>query len=228
MRSREPGDRINAIALAPAVCCVAYRPRVRTSKSISFAARAVNDDDDREPRANGRTGDHRMLGRKQQRFFPNRASAEQKHRACQRLLGCAILLALSLTLPVILTLRGMGSPGSTNDLDTKNRINEPSLQQSTDMAGEVMGEVQGWDGVMKGIPSMPRSDVDIHVVFSTDCSPYQNYQSILLLHSAEVCKTRRLWPCRVYACMCRNGFPGALKRCHRQFVQLRPSLLYSR
>lgn len=43
-----------------------------------------------------------------------------------------------------------------------------------------------WGGIAKGIPAKPRSLQDIHIVFSTDCSPYQNYQSVLLFHSAEV------------------------------------------
>lgn len=46
--------------------------------------------------------------------------------------------------------------------------------------------VEGWGGIMQGIPSAPRSKHDIHVVFSTDCSAYQNYQSIILFNTAEV------------------------------------------
>jgi hypothetical protein len=39
-------------------------------------------------------------------------------------------------------------------------------------------------GVLPGIPSIPRSPDDIHIIFSTDCSGYQNWQSFLLFHSA--------------------------------------------
>ncbi|CAM9372253.1 unnamed protein product [Discosporangium mesarthrocarpum] len=42
-----------------------------------------------------------------------------------------------------------------------------------------------WQGVANGIPSQPRGKDDIHLVFSTDCTPYQNYQSLILFHSAE-------------------------------------------
>ena len=43
-----------------------------------------------------------------------------------------------------------------------------------------------WRGLADGIASAPASADDIHVVFSTDCSPFQNYQAIVLFHSAEV------------------------------------------
>ncbi|CAM9421906.1 unnamed protein product [Pylaiella littoralis] len=52
-------------------------------------------------------------------------------------------------------------------------------------AGAVPPQVV-WRGIASGIASRPESVHDIHVVFSTDCSPYQNYQSILLFQSAEM------------------------------------------
>lgn len=47
-----------------------------------------------------------------------------------------------------------------------------------------------WRGISPGIPSAPRSIDDLHVVFSTDCSAYQHFQSIVLFHSAEVRRRR--------------------------------------
>ncbi|CAM9267051.1 unnamed protein product, partial [Phaeothamnion confervicola] len=40
-------------------------------------------------------------------------------------------------------------------------------------------------GVVPDLPDAPRSKDDIHVVFSTDCSAYQDWQSFLLFHSAQ-------------------------------------------
>lgn len=68
----------------------------------------------------------------------------------------------------------------------------PGLAVPADLrAGAVPPQVL-WRGIASGIASRPESVHDIHVVFSTDCSPYQNYQSILLFQSAEV---RMYWMC---------------------------------
>lgn len=71
---------------------------------------------------------------------------------------------------------------------TKHDLHPPrdnSVKNEMSMGGPKPPE-DYWDGVMKEMPSKPRSELDIHVVFSTDCSPYQNFQSTLLFHSAEV------------------------------------------
>lgn len=47
-------------------------------------------------------------------------------------------------------------------------------------------EHDAWLGIAPGIATSPASVDDIHVVFSTDCSPYQTYQATLLFNSAEV------------------------------------------
>eukprot|EP00953_Heterococcus_sp_UTEX-ZZ885_P031522 16536-Heterococcus_DN1.PRE.3 len=39
-------------------------------------------------------------------------------------------------------------------------------------------------GIAPGIPAVPRNSDDVHVIFSTDCSEYQNWQSLLLFWSA--------------------------------------------
>jgi hypothetical protein len=39
-------------------------------------------------------------------------------------------------------------------------------------------------GVVEGLPAVPRNDDDIHIVFSTDCSGYQHWQSMLTSYSA--------------------------------------------
>jgi hypothetical protein len=39
-------------------------------------------------------------------------------------------------------------------------------------------------GVVEGLPSVPRNDDDIHIVFSTDCGGYQHWQSMLTSYSA--------------------------------------------
>lgn len=62
---------------------------------------------------------------------------------------------------------------------------EPGLAVPEDArASEV--SLQVWRGIGAGMASGPKSVDDIHVAFSTDCSPYQNFQSITLFHSAEV------------------------------------------
>lgn len=54
-----------------------------------------------------------------------------------------------------------------------------------------------WRGIYDGIASTPASAEDIHLVFSTDCSPYQNYQAILLFHSAEVSDAMAMLRCNL-------------------------------
>ncbi|CAN0035832.1 unnamed protein product [Pylaiella littoralis] len=62
---------------------------------------------------------------------------------------------------------------------------EPGLAVPEDArASEV--SLQVWRGIGAGMASGPKSVDDIHVAFSTDCSPYQNFQSITLFHSAEM------------------------------------------
>eukprot|EP00953_Heterococcus_sp_UTEX-ZZ885_P012189 6993-Heterococcus_DN1.PRE.1 len=55
------------------------------------------------------------------------------------------------------------------------RANVPA-EESTGDAGVV--------GVVEGLPSVPRNDDDIHIVFSTDCGGYQHWQSMLTSYSA--------------------------------------------
>lgn len=49
---------------------------------------------------------------------------------------------------------------------------------------EAQGEVQDVKGVVPDIPSVPRSDEDLHIIFSTECSDYQNWQSLLFFYGA--------------------------------------------
>lgn len=104
---------------------------------------------------------HRRMGTK-------RHSTVVQRRSCRRIVGYLGLLAAALALPVILTLRG-GGTRFVRDLPLKIPV-EPGV----------------WKGIAEDILSSPRSKHDIHIVFSTDCSLYQNYQSILLFNSAEV------------------------------------------
>ncbi|CAM9158118.1 unnamed protein product [Choristocarpus tenellus] len=62
----------------------------------------------------------------------------------------------------------------------------PSLRGNEEGA-DLLETKQGgvWGGLSEDIPARPRGEDDIHLIFSTDCSPYQNYQSLLLFHSAE-------------------------------------------
>lgn len=157
-----------------------------------------------------------MHRRKQPRLSPDRTSVQQGHlTCCYRSQRYVSLLALSLALFAVLTLRRTGSRAGTKTVDITNQGNSLSWPQSEDITkeGVARGEWNADDGIpsvpwsepqsedaaeealdreieskgtVKGIPSVPRSEMDIHVVFSTDCSPYQNYQSMLLFHSAEV------------------------------------------
>lgn len=176
-----------------------------------------------------------MNQRKQPRELPDRTSVQQGHRRTYyRSLRYVSLLALGLALLVVLSLRRAGSRAGTNTLDTNqgksfswpqsehtakeavgwgewNAVDGiPSVPwsepQSEDVVEEAVDRVTEWNGTAEGIPSVPRSEVDIHVVFSTDCSPYQNYQSMLLFHSAEVrlhrsCLYRVFATARMLSCM---------------------------
>lgn len=117
------------------------------------------------------------------------------------------MIVLSLALPAALTLRGNHRPlppsntppsanmsgGATIGGDGGgDGAHETGMSSAQPRWGGVdvkdLGAVSPlvWRGIEDGIPSTPSSEDDIHVVFSTDCSPYQNYQSIVLFHSAEV------------------------------------------
>ncbi|CAB1116688.1 unnamed protein product [Ectocarpus sp. CCAP 1310/34] len=74
---------------------------------------------------------------------------------------------ISLALPAALTFR----PSATRRGGGKRKANV---------------DHDAWLGIAPGIAAKPASADDIHVVFSTDCSPYQNYQAIMLFHSAEM------------------------------------------
>lgn len=74
---------------------------------------------------------------------------------------------ISLALPAALTFR----PSATRRGGGKRKANV---------------DHDAWLGIAPGIAAKPASADDIHVVFSTDCSPYQNYQATMLFHSAEV------------------------------------------
>lgn len=133
------------------------------------------------------------------------ASLANGRSSARRYLLYGAMIVLSLALPAALTLRGNQSPTVPSS---------PSPSAGFDGAGTAGGgggvqeggvpstrpregrDVQDsrftavsplvWRGIADGIASTPTSADDIHVVFSTDCSPYQNYQAILLFHSAEV------------------------------------------
>lgn len=93
---------------------------------------------------------------------------------------------LSLAVPLALTLLGNHRPAPAPsafvaeevERTDKNEV-KPAVELST-----ISPLV--WRGIGNGIPAVPVSPDDLHVVFSTDCSPYQNYQAIMLFHSAEV------------------------------------------
>lgn len=106
----------------------------------------------------------------------------------QRYLFYAALVVLSLAFPAALTLVGRRPPPSSPLTVAKPR--EDSWSTARD-DGEMLADAEDvspmiWRGIAEGIPPTPRSAEDIHVVFSTDCSPYQNYQAIMLFNSAEV------------------------------------------
>lgn len=112
----------------------------------------------------------------------------------RRYLFYAALVLLSLALPAILTLRGTRQAlvglerGDGGDSSPASPVVPSKPTTFSEVPPPKAGPVSPsrWQGIAEGIPSSPRSVDDIHLVFSTDCSPYQNYQSILLFHSAEV------------------------------------------
>lgn len=140
--------------------------------------------------------------RRRSRLEANLANGRSSAR---RYLLYGAMIVLSLALPAALTLRGNHRPVSSNPSPSAG------FDGSAEIGGGGGGGVHGggassaqprwegrdvqdlgtvsplvWRGIADGIPSTPASTDDIHVVFSTDCSPYQNYQAILLFHSAEV------------------------------------------
>lgn len=96
---------------------------------------------------------------------------------------------LSLVVPAALTLLGSHPPPPAppvlTEVDRKDRDEDKVAADLEEISPLV------WRGIGDGIPAVPASQDDLHVVFSTDCSPYQNYQAIMLFHSAEVCSLLR-------------------------------------
>lgn len=108
---------------------------------------------------------------------------------------------LSLALPAALTLRGNRpsppKPEPSARIDSGATIGGGDRAHGSEISTQPrwkgrdvqdLGAISPlvWGGIGDGIAATPASADDIHVVFSTDCSPYQNYQAILLFHSAEV------------------------------------------
>lgn len=170
----------------------------------------------------------RRPGRRQQHILPSRRASSgmrrrsrlEAHRGGERPLWkryllYAVLVSLSLALPAALTLRGTtrirggtatsadtsgtGRPSSGGGDDDRVRATtreEPALVGTLADTGAVSPLI--WKGIAQGIPPTPRSEYDIHLVFSTDCSAYQNYQSIMLFNSAEV---KHFLPCVCVSCL---------------------------
>ncbi|CAN0037703.1 unnamed protein product [Scytosiphon promiscuus] len=120
--------------------------------------------------------------RRRSRLEANRPRARSSGRRC---LLYAVMAFLSLIVPAALTLLGSQPPPpappiSFGDVESKG--------EGEDKAAAGLGAVSPlvWRGIGDGIPAVPVSRDDLHVVFSTDCSPYQNYQAIMLFHSAEM------------------------------------------
>lgn len=116
----------------------------------------------------------------------------------RRYLFFGALALLSLAIPAGLTLLGSGRPPPS----APGGGSEGNGAAGGDGSGSHLGRPSNldpvssleWRGISGGIASVPASVDDIHVVFSTDCSPYQNYQSVLLFHSAEVGAAVRRYP----------------------------------
>lgn len=106
----------------------------------------------------------------------------------QRYLFYAALVVLSLVFPAALTLVGRRPPPSSQQAggDPPGDVMWPTVPGVAAIPADEPVSPRIWQGMAEGIPSTPRSAKDIHVVFSTDCSPYQNYQAIMLFNSAEV------------------------------------------
>lgn len=49
----------------------------------------------------------------------------------------------------------------------------------------IRDKINNMRGPIIASPPHDQSDSDIHVVFSTDCSPYQDWQTLVLFHSAK-------------------------------------------
>lgn len=137
-------------------------------------------------------GTDQMRPRKHKNVLPGGPFAPERP-GYKRLLGYASLLVVPVAIHVLLTPRRMTTRAVPNNSDVGSTGDALLSPQRLSVAEEVVDREEGWNGVARGLPSMPRSEVDIHVVFSTDCSPYQNYQSILLFHSAEVCMQSSLY-----------------------------------
>lgn len=104
----------------------------------------------------------------------------------QRYLFPAALVFISLAFPAALTLVGRRPPQQTDGDPSADGMWTISPEDGRLPANAEPVSPQIWRGIVEGIPPTPRSAEDIHVVFSTDCSPYQNYQAIMLFNSAEV------------------------------------------
>lgn len=100
-----------------------------------------------------------------------------------RYLFFGALVFLSLALPAVLTLTLRNIPSSISKGDVEN--NSLNIAADGDVENDSWDGLP-WRGISPDIPSAPRSMDDLHVVFSTDCSAYQNFQAIVLFHSAEV------------------------------------------
>lgn len=119
----------------------------------------------------------------------------------QRYLFYAALVILSLAFPAALTLVGRHPPPSSEQTDGDGDPGMWTSRGDATVDAEAVSPLI-WSGIGKGIPPTPQSAEDIHVVFSTDCSPYQNYQAIMLFNSAEVCTYRSVIFVEQNACVC--------------------------
>lgn len=113
-----------------------------------------------------------------------RQQAEARSNPVLRYLFFGALVLLSLALPAVLTLTLRSIPSS---IPKEGGVENNSLNSAADGGVENDSwDALHWRGISPRIPSSPRSIDDLHVVFSTDCSAYQNFQAIVLFHSAEV------------------------------------------
>lgn len=123
----------------------------------------------------------------------------------RRYLFFGALALLSLALPAALTLLGSGRPpasppgasyegnGAAGGVGASGGDGGDGSSWARPSDLDPVSSLE-WRGIGGGIASVPTSVDDMHVVFSTDCSPYQNYQSVLLFHSAEVGATGHRCP----------------------------------
>eukprot|EP00612_Vaucheria_litorea_P006340 CAMPEP_0171471968 /NCGR_PEP_ID=MMETSP0946-20130122/1012_1 /TAXON_ID=109269 /ORGANISM="Vaucheria litorea, Strain CCMP2940" /LENGTH=481 /DNA_ID=CAMNT_0012001543 /DNA_START=87 /DNA_END=1529 /DNA_ORIENTATION=- len=149
-------------------------------------------------------------------------NADSKHKGVREKKTSKIFLSIAATIIIFLSLyihfklRRNLSELSIDNVQSVN-IERSFIYFKTDqrkIENEVFGN--GEKGISSKIPSTPRNLDDIHVLFSTDCSEYQNWQSLLLFYSAG--KANHKGPITRLASGCTDDEVAALQK----IVQLLP------